>query len=108
MKYLLLSLFMVVSCQHRPDIELKRGDQVKIVDCNIRHGGDKSPLQKQTECWYQQCKKLTFLDSQALDDYNVAWVLAEQCPWYQYPELGWTIVTKATLEVNLRDIEKAQ
>lgn len=61
----------------------KAGDRVKITEQCF-----------EMNCWYSNCKKLTFLSSQRLNrnasdkPVSVAWVLAEQCPWYQYPDIG--------------------
>lgn len=84
-----------MSCHHRPDIDFThfdRGDEVRMVDC-----GDNG------QCFYIECKKLTYLAGQALDNQNMVWILAQGCPWYQYPELKQTI-SMATFQTDLRNI----
>lgn len=78
----------------------EKGDRVKITDSCF-----------EMNCWYAQCKKLTYLSGQTLDrnaskaPVHVAWILAEECPWYQYPDIGMT-TNQAVVTMKIKEIER--
>lgn len=72
--------------------DFKRGDAVQIIGCQAE------------TCWYQQCKKVTYLAGQALDRDNAVWLLVEECPWAQYPDIG-RVTTMAVVTMRKREIE---
>ena len=74
---------------------LSRGDQVHIVDC------------LEATCWYKDCKEVTYLAGQALDNVDVVWLLVKGCPWYQYPNLD-RVTTCDVVTMRSTDIKKVQ
>lgn len=77
-----------------------KGDRVQLTESCV-----------EGHCFYDKCQKLTYIQSLVLNRYlsnkpvEVAWILVEKCPWYQYPDLGIN-TTQAVITLEMKEFEK--
>lgn len=78
----------------------EKGDRVKITEQCV-----------EGNCFYRNCNKLTYLSGTVLNrnssdkPIGVAWILAEECKWYQYPDIG-MVTDQAVVTLKMKEFEK--